>query len=300
MMINVAAKLGKGDMGNFYPLGIIESDFASDAGQWDALGYFMQKIKEADPGTSLWYRRVHSQQHYVDLEHVHAYVTDVNAYPRLINDLLNIHNSRDLLRRHLCPLLGLWHIGKQMGTLIFRHYFTTITGPLLLALNPTNPAKTFSSFAMIGQLLMLININYDNVIEPLRSARANAAVNDIMRDHAHNTYDLVNVYVPIFVDFMIALKLNDWAITRKFLYRALVVLLSFDSALYTSGVGTYICHLRYLEMVKHPIMRLIEGSTERMNEECVEIANSWLSKATGNDSTRSDIPLLNREYTMQK
>jgi hypothetical protein len=48
--MNDAAKLAKGDMAKFYPMGIIECDFASDAGQWETLGYFMKMIKEADPG----------------------------------------------------------------------------------------------------------------------------------------------------------------------------------------------------------------------------------------------------------
>lgn len=236
----------------------------------------------------------------VGMRYVHPYVTDVNAYPRIMNDLLNANNSRDLMRRHLCPLLGLWHIGKQMGCLIFKKFFPTVMGPLLLTLSPNTPARTFSSFSLIGQLLTSINLAYDEARPKLIEAVTANNHREVLRDHAQNTFDLVDKFIPIFIDFMISVKLNDWDTTKVLLKQALVVLLAFSSDLYTSGVGTFVWHLQYLEDCNHPIMNMIRGDLQRLNEECVEIANSWLSKGTGDDSRRSDLVLMNREYIMQK
>jgi hypothetical protein len=111
---------------------------------------------------------------------------------------------------------------------------------------------------------------------------------------------LVDKFIPLFLDFMVALKLNDWPTTSKLLKQALVALMSFGSAIYTSGVGTYLLHLRYLEEAKHPVMHLIRDHLERLNEEGVEIANSWLSKATVDTSRRNEVELLRREYIMTK
>lgn len=281
---DIAVTLARSGMDSFWPIDIIESNFASDDGQWETIKYMLRHVKETDPA----------------LAFIHPYVTDVNGYPRIINDLLNAHNSRDIMRRNICPLLGLWHVGKQMGMLIYSQYFATITGPLLLKMAPQNPAKSFATFAMVGQLLMSINMNYDSVMPKLRDARINCATHDIMRDHAHNVFDLVDKYIPIFLDFMVAVKLNDWPTTNKLLKKAMVVLLSFSSDLYTSGVGTYMLHLRYLEEARHPIMNLIREHSERLNEEGVEIANSWLSKATVDTSRRNEVELLRREYIMTK
>ena len=263
---------------------ILDMNFASDDGQWKSMKYVLRQIKESDP----------------HLSHIHPYVTDVNGYPRIIYDLLNAHNSRDIMRRNLCPLLGLWHVGKQMGMLIYSKYFPTIMGPLLLKMAPHNPAKSFATFAMVGQLLMCINMNYDDIMPSIRDARVNCASNDIMRDHAHNTFDLIDKYIPIFLDFMVALKLNDWSTIYRLLKCAMVVLLSFSSSQYTSGVGIFMWHLRYLEASNHPIMNMIIDHPERLNEEGVELANSWLSKATVDTSRRNEIELLRREYIMTK
>jgi hypothetical protein len=271
-------------MSSFWPIDILDTNFASDQGQWNCLKFVLRHIKLGDP----------------NFAHVHPYVTDVGGYPRIINDLLNAQNSRDLLRRNLCPLLGLWHVGKQMGMLIYSKYFHTITGPLLLKMAPHNPAKTFATFAMVGQLLMCINMNYDAIIPVISEASNVCAANDIMRDHAYNILDMIEKYIPTFLDFMVALKLNDWATSYKLLKRAMVVFLSFRSAQYTSGVGTFLWHLRYLEVAKHPIMNLINDHPERMNEECVELANSWLSKASVDTSRRNELELLQREYIMTK
>ncbi len=271
-------------MDTFWPLDILESNFASDDGQWETLKYMLRLIKETDPA----------------LAHVHPYVTDVSGYPRIINDLMNMQNSRDILRRNICPLLGLWHVGKQIGMMIYSQYFATITGPLLLRMAPRNPAKPFATFAMVGQLMMSINMSYDVIMPKLHDATVKCAANDIMRDHAYNAFDLVDKFIPLFLDFMVALKLNDWPTTSKLLKQALVALMSFGSAIYTSGVGTYLLHLRYLEEAKHPVMHLIRDHLERLNEEGVEIANSWLSKATVDTSRRNEVELLRREYIMTK
>jgi hypothetical protein len=183
---------------------------------------------------------------------------------------------------------------------IFKHFFPTIMGPLLLTLSPNTPAKTFTSFSLLGQLLTTINMTRAEVLPKLEQAAQANRDHPVLKDHSTNIVDLLRIYIPLFLDFMICLKLNDWETTALLLKQAFVVLLSFKSAQYTSGVGLYMWHLQYLEECKHPIMNMIRHDTQRLNEEGVEIANSWLSKGTADDSRRSDLVLMNREYLMQK
>ena len=215
-------------------------------------------------------------------------------------DLLNDNNLRGVIKQSLCPLLGHWHIGKQMASLIFRHYFPTFFGPLMLHMSPQCAAHKHASLSHIGQLFMCVQNNRATTLEGVRAARDACDDNDILRYHAQNILDLVEFYIPIFLDYMVALKLGDWDTMKRMLHRAFVVLLSFDSGLYSNGIATHLLHLEYLERSGHPIFALVREDTYLLNEECVEISNSWLSKATSHDARRGEAADLSKEYILQK
>ena len=147
---------------------------------------------------------------------------------------------------------------------------------------------------------MCVNNYRADILPVLAASRDHCAQNDILKNHAKNLFDLVDKYIPTFLDYMVAIKMAEWDVIKTMLKRALVVLLTFESGLYTNALTTMLLHIDFLERSGHPVMELIQQNPFLLNEESVEISNAWLSKATSHDSRRGDIDLLNREYVLQK